>query len=373
MKKRYVLLGAIVAATGAGICWAKKHVKVKVCREYEKTNHTKEDGSTLFIGGAIEREDYLADLLDHKTGSFVITDPKGTYFDTFAEQLSERGYEIKVLNLTDSEKMEASGTQCFFDPFKYIDTSKGGEELVINTAKTLAGDNFFDEFEKNAVTSLLIACIYWLKENQCKEDGNNLKFLTYMLKEAKSNPTFCYLLEKSFMGISGQTKAKKYFQAAKQASGRELATVIQKTANILEQISHASGIEQQDSLDLKSIGEEKTALFIVTSENCREKKLIELLYTQLFTCVYKERRKDNMDELAEELPIYCFLSQFEEYPNITKLEEVIQTGRLYSVYPTVCVSKFDQERINPGYYDQIVSFNVSESEKVEKFLDQDHL
>lgn len=372
MKKRYVLLGALAAAAGAGAYWMKKHVKVVVHKECKEPDSREEDGSTLFVGGESEREEYLSDMLDQKIGSFVITDPKGRYFDKFAKQLSECGYEVKILNLTDSDKIENDcGTQCSFDPFEYIDTSKESEELVIDTVEILAGTNFRDEFEKKAVTYLLMACVYWLKENQCEADGNDLKFLSFMLKEAKNNPTFCYLLEKAFMGLSGQTKAKKYFQAAKQAAGRELVTVIQKAADRLEQISNANGIECRDNLELKNIGEDQTALFIITSEDCKEHKLIELLYMQLISCIYEERRKKTMDDLAKEWPVYCFLDQFEKYPNVPKIKETIQTGKLYSVYPVVCVPKFEQKKMNPADFDRITSCDIETFKKVEKCFERD--
>lgn len=244
--------------------------------------------------------------------SFVVTDPKGEILEAEAGMLEKKGYRIKVFNLTDMEHSNS------YNPFKYIRDNLG-VLIMINCliANTNNGQKGGDPFWEKSETILLQALVFYLIENkEIPEDQKNFTAIMRLLQEAEideKNPDKPSALDnrmKKHESIYENSQAVKAYKAFKIGAGKTLKSILISCNARLAvfNLPEIENLTMSDDLDLMSIGDEKTALFVVIpAADDTYNFLVSMMYSQLFEslyfraenqCPYEYYIKDGSDILA---------------------------------------------------------------------------
>jgi len=218
--------------------------------------------------------------------SMVILDPKGEIARDTGHLLKARGMEVKVLDLINMWR-----SHCY-NPFVYLKEDNDVQRLVTNLFKstTPKGAQSQDPFWDTAASMLLLALVFYLKY-EAPPDEQNFPMVMEMLRAAdvrEEDEGYQSPLDELFDRLEMRNPehiALKYYRDYRAGSGKTLKSIQITLAARLEKfnLESLSALTVTDELDLASIGEKKTALFIIIPDNDSSFNfLVSILYTQLF-------------------------------------------------------------------------------------------
>ncbi len=215
-------------------------------------------------------------------GSYVVTDPKGRLYDQTKSCLEKQGYCVKKIDFTQPTKSHR------YNPFSYIHT----EQDVLAMARMLAfrkeSISVKDPFWNEACVILYSSLISYLK-TECPERMQSFRNLSSLIALAQLDNQGTCELDQLFRRVEekkGETLATRQYKKFNAAASRTRASIL-ITANAQlvsfenEQLNELlSGI---DEIDITSIGERKTALFVVVSDTDRScDGIANLFFAQCF-------------------------------------------------------------------------------------------
>ena len=244
--------------------------------------------------------------------SFVITDPKGEILESEGEMLKKHGYKIKVFNLTDMKHSNS------YNPFEYIRDDLGVLMMINCLIKnTNNGQKGGDPFWEKSETALLQALVFYLKDNpDIPKDFKNFTNVMKLLQAADVNENDSNAqspLDKLFAKVEAQdpnSLAVKQYKTFKMGAGKTLKSILISCGVRLTvfNLPEIEDLTMNDDLNLASIGDEKTALFVVIpAADDTYNFLVSMMYSQLFEtlyyraeneCPYEYYIKDGTDVLA---------------------------------------------------------------------------
>ena len=223
--------------------------------------------------------------------SLVITDPKGEILESQGEMLKKHGYKIKVFNLTDMRHSNS------YNPFEYIRDDLGVLMMINCLIKnTNNGQKGGDPFWEKSETALLQALVFYLKDNpDIPMEYKNFTNVMKLLQAAEVNENDANAqsaLDKLFAKVEAENPnslAVKQYKTFKMGAGKTLKSIliscgVRLTVFNLQEIEN---LTMRDDLDLASIGDEKTALFVVIpAADDTYNFLVSMMYSQLFETLY---------------------------------------------------------------------------------------
>ena len=258
-----------------------------VAMSYDSFKHRR-NLNTLVCGGSGSGKTrfYGKPNLMQANTSFVVLDPKGELLRDCGYLLEQEGYVVKVLDLINMEK-----SFCY-NPLHYLDTDNDVQRLVTNLFKatTVKGSNNQDPFWDTAASMLLLALIFYLKY-EAPEEEQNFPMVMEMLRYGtvlEEDEGYQSPLDELFDVLGSRAPehiALKYYRNYRSAAGKTLKSIQITLASRLEKFNLESlaALSRTDELDLKSLGEKKTALFAIIPDNDTSFNfLVSILYTQLF-------------------------------------------------------------------------------------------
>jgi type IV secretion system protein VirD4 len=218
--------------------------------------------------------------------SMVILDPKGEIARDTGQLLKAQGMEVKVLDLINMWR-----SHCY-NPFVYLKEDNDVQRLVTNLFKstTPKGSQSKDPFWDTAASMLLLAMIFYLKY-EAPPDEQNFAMVMDMLRYAdvrEEDEQYQSPLDELFERLEMRNPehiALKYYRDYRAGSGKTLKSIQITLAARLEKFNLESlaALTVTDELDLASLGERKTALFVIIPDNDTSFNfLVSILYTQLF-------------------------------------------------------------------------------------------
>ena len=218
--------------------------------------------------------------------SMVILDPKGEILRDTGYLLAAQGMEVKVLDLINMWR-----SHCY-NPFVYLKDDNDVQRLVTNLFKatTPKGAQTQEPFWDTAASMLLLALIFYLKYEAPPEE-QNFSMVMEMLRCAEvreEDEMYQSPLDELFERLAMRNPdhiALKYYSDYRSGSGKTLKSIQITLAARLEKFNLESlaAMTITDELSLASIGEKKTALFVVIPDNDGSFNfLVSILYTQLF-------------------------------------------------------------------------------------------
>lgn len=274
------------------------------------TRKTRKNNNVLVIGGSGTGKSRFVvkpNIMQANT-SFVITDPSGDLLESTGHLLEEQGYDIKIFNLIEMENSDK------YNPFVYIrseeDVTRVVDCILKNTKsdkKQSGGDPFWDD----SIKALLSALFYYLWLEAPKEE-QNLKMIMKLIRmaevkeddsEFESDLDIMFrLLEEKYRdreeafneeGIkyveNGEHIAVKQYKVFKLAGAKTASSILVSLAVRLSafNLSKVANLTNEDTIDLSTIGDKKTALFVIIPDgNTTFNFLVAILYTQLFETLY---------------------------------------------------------------------------------------
>ena len=257
----------------------------------EKTNRNL---NVLVIGGSGAGKSFnlVGPNIMQANASFIITDPSGDLYSKYGTYLERKGYKIKCLNL---ERMEKSS---HYNPFHYIRDDADIPVLVTTIMDNTqdqnnkgGGDPFWEK-AMQLLLNALVAYLYHYVEEGCQNFAHIMK----LLKEAHINDaestTERTPLDKLFDDVAENDPngfALTQYRNFKVGNPKTLQSIlITATARLgIFDLQAVQNITNDDDIDLESIGDEKTALFVIvptgqTTYNC----IAAMMYSQFFQRAY---------------------------------------------------------------------------------------
>ena len=245
---------------------------------------------TLIIGGsgAGKTRYVIKPEILQMNCSFIVTDPSGELYRDMGQMLKNNHYNVKVFNTFDPRfSMQ-------YNPLQYIKTDSDVMKLVTtlikNTGEATGDNKYFDD----ATKLLLNAIILYLKDWCEPEDRNFSKVMEMVVMadvpENAKNPKSD--LDQLFDALEKEAPnalAVKMYKSFKSTSGKSLKSVLSSTATRLT-VFNFPEIERltcTDTIALDSLGDEKSALFIITPPSDNGFNfLVAMMYSQLFDSLY---------------------------------------------------------------------------------------
>ena len=315
--------------------------------------------NVLVIGGSGSGKTrfYVKPNLMQMHSSYVVTDPKGTLINECGKMLYDNGYEIKVLNTINFKKSMK------YNPFAYIKSEKDilklVQTIIANTKGEgeKAGEDFWVKAEKLYFTAL-IAYIYY----EAPVEEQNFATLLDMIDasevrendETYKNPVdrLFEALEKKDPHHFAVRQYKKYKLAADKTAESILISCAARLAPF--DIKELRNLMSEDELELDTMGDRKTALFVIISDTDDTFNfVVSIMYSQLFNLLC-DKADDVYDGM---LPIHvrCLLDEFANIGLIPKFEKLIATIRSREISASIILQAQSQlKAIYKDHADTIV-------------------
>jgi len=218
--------------------------------------------------------------------SMVILDPKGENARDTGHLLAAKGMTVRVLDLINMER-----SHCY-NPFVYLSNDNDVQRLVTNLFKatTPKGAQAQDPFWDTAASMLLMALVFYL-HYEAPPDEQNFAMVMEMLRAAdvrEDDEQYQSPLDVLFERLEMKSPnhiAVKYYHDYRSGSAKTLKSIHITLATRLEKfnLTALAALTVTDELDLATLGERKTALFVIIPDNDKSFNfLVSILYTQLF-------------------------------------------------------------------------------------------
>lgn len=253
---------------------------------------TRRNLNVFVIGGSGSGKSYnfVGPNLMQANSSYVVTDPSGGLFKEYGTFFEHMGYHVKCFNLN---RMKEGN---HYNPFRYIHGAKDVEILVTtlisNTTppEKSGGDPFWEKSE----TALLVALIAFL-HFYCEKSKQNFSNVMTLLRQADIDENDASLkseLDRKFEEVEAkdpESFAVKQYKTFKMGAGKTLKSILISCAVRLQafDLVDVSELTDTDDIDLDSVGDEKTALFVIIPTGEKTFNfLASMMYSQLFQRLY---------------------------------------------------------------------------------------
>ncbi|SDB06778.1 type IV secretion system protein VirD4 [Pseudobutyrivibrio sp. YE44] len=260
--------------------------------------------------------------------SYVVTDPKGDVVVKTGKTLFKHGYRLKIFNTINFAK------SMHYNPFEYIHSEKDILKLVNALITNTKGDGKEgDAFWTKAETLLYTALIGYIHYEAPEEEQNFSTLLDFLNAcevreddEDYENPVD--IMFKELEEKNPDHFAVRQYAKFKLAAGKTLKSILISCGARLApfDIKELRDITEYDELELDTLGDKKTALFLIMSDtDATFNFLISLIYTQLFNLLCEKAD----DVYGGRLPVHvrCLIDETANIGQIPNLEKLVATIR----------------------------------------------
>ena len=260
--------------------------------------------------------------------SYVVTDPKGTIVLECGNAMLKNGYKVKILNTINFSK------SMHYNPFAYVHSEKDILKLVTtlmtNTkGEGSGGDPFWEKSERLLLTAL-IAYLHYEAPVEEQNFATLLEMLNTMqvLEDDEEYQNPVDLLFEELAKKKPNSFAGRQYKLYKLAAGKTAKSILISCGARLApfDIQELRDLTMYDELQLDTLGDKKTALFLIMSDtDSTFNFLISMVYTQLFNLLC-----DKADDVyGGKLPIHvrCLIDECANIGQIPNLEKLVATIR----------------------------------------------
>ena len=302
--------------------------------------------NVLVIGGSGSGKTrfFVKPNLMQMHSSYCVTDPKGTIILECGKMLEDNGYEIKILNTINFKKSMK------YNPFAYIrsekDILKLVQTIIANTKGEgeKAGEDFWVKAEKLYYTALIGYIFY-----EAPKEEKNFATLLDMIDASEvreDDETYMNPIDRLFEALEKKEPthfAVKQYKKYKLAAGKTAKSILISCGARLApfDIQELRDLMQEDELELDTLGDRKTALFVIISDTDDTFNfVVSIMYSQLFNLLC-----DKADDVyGGRLPIHvrCLLDEFANIGLIPKFEKLIATIRSREISASIILQAQSQ-------------------------------
>lgn len=302
--------------------------------------------NVLVIGGSGSGKTrfFVKPNLMQMHSSYCVTDPKGTIVLECGKMLEDNGYEIKILNTINFKKSMK------YNPFAYIrsekDILKLVQTIIANTKGEgeKAGEDFWVKAEKLYYTALIGYIFY-----EAPKEEKNFATLLDMIDASEvreDDETYMNPIDRLFEALEKKEPthfAVKQYKKYKLAAGKTAKSILISCGARLApfDIQELRDLMQEDELELDTLGDRKTALFVIISDTDDTFNfVVSIMYSQLFNLLC-----DKADDVyGGRLPVHvrCLLDEFANIGLIPKFEKLIATIRSREISASIILQAQSQ-------------------------------
>ena len=317
-----------------------------------KSAKTARNKNVLIVGGSGSGKTrfFIKPNLMQLHSSYVVTDPKGQLVLETGRLLERTGCEIRVLNTINFKK------SMHYNPFAYIHSEKDILKLVTclianTTGSGQKGDEFWTNAEKLLYMSL-IGYIHYEAPEEEQNFGTMLEMLNSMEvredDEEFKNPVDCLFDE--LKAKDPEHFAVRQYAKYKLAAGKTAKSILVSCGARLApfDIAELRDVTAYDELALDTLGDRKTALFLIMSDtDSTFNFLISMVYTQLFNLLCEKAD----DVYGGRLPVHvrCLIDECANIGQIPNLEKLMATIRSREI--SACLVLQAQSQLKALYKD----------------------
>ncbi len=259
----------------------------------DHNNHNARNMNVFAVGGSGAGKTFglVGPNIMQANASFVITDPSGELFANYGAFLERQGYRVKCFNLDHMDRGN------HYNPFNYVHSDKDIATMVTTLISNTTppdqkgGDPFWEKSE----VALLQALIAYLYHYSNKEDQNfsSVMYLLHLAEVDEENPGLESPLDTLFREVEEKDPnsfAIKQYKTFKLGAGKTLKSILISVSVRLGAfaLDDVAKLTDTDDIDLDSIGDEKTAIFvIIPTVDTTFNFLASMMYTQLFQRSYE--------------------------------------------------------------------------------------
>ena len=282
--------------------------------------------------------------------SFVVTDPKGSIVTECGKMLLHYGYRLKILNTINFKK------SMHYNPFSYIHSEKDILKLVTALIANTKGEGKAgDDFWVKAETLLYTALIGYI-HYEAPDEEQNLSTLVEMvntMEVREDDEEFQNQVDLMFEDLAKEKPehfAVRQYKKYKLAAGKTAKSILISCGARLApfDIQELRELTAYDELELDTLGDRKTALFLIMSDTDDTFNfLISLVYTQLFNLLCEKAD----DVYGGRLPVHvrCLIDECANIGQIPKLEKLVATIRSREI--SACLVLQAQSQLKAIYKD----------------------
>lgn len=302
--------------------------------------------NVLVIGGSGSGKTrfYVKPNLMQMHSSYCVTDPKGTIVIECGKMLEDNGYEIKILNTINFKKSMK------YNPFAYIKSEKDilklVQTIIANTKGEgeKPGEDFWVKAEKLYYTAL-IGYIYY----EAPKEEKNFATLLEMIDASEvreDDENYMNPVDRLFEALEKKNPshfAVKQYKKYKLAAGKTAKSILISCGARLApfDIEELRELMKEDELDLDTLGDRKTALFVIISDTDDTFNfVVSIMYSQLFNLLCDKAD----DKYGGRLPIHVrfLLDEFANIGLIPKFEKLIATIRSREISASIILQAQSQ-------------------------------
>lgn len=283
--------------------------------------------------------------------SYVVTDPKGTLVLECGKMLERNGYEIKILNTINFKKSMR------YNPFAYLKSEKDILKLVQTIIANTKGEgeksteDFWVKAEKLYYTALI--GYIWYEAPKEEQNFTTLLAMVDASEVREEDENFKNAVDYMFEALEKEKPnhfAVKQYKKYKLAAGKTAKSILISCGARLApfDIQELRDLMKEDELELDTLGEKKTALFVIISDTDDTFNfVVSIMYSQLFNLLCDKAD----DEYGGRLPVHvrCLLDEFANIGLIPKFEKLIATIRSREI--SACIILQAQSQLKSIYKD----------------------
>ena len=282
--------------------------------------------------------------------SFVVTDPKGSVVVECGKMLRRFGYRIKIFNTINFKK------SMHYNPFAYIHSEKDILKLVTCLISNTKGDGKTgDEFWQKAETLLYCALIGYIHYEAPVEEQNFATLIEMLnsMEVREDDEEFENAVDLMFKELAKEKPdhfAVRQYAKYRLAAGKTLKSILVSCGARLApfDIEELREVTAYDELELDTLGDRKTALFLIMSDtDASFNFLISMIYSQLFNLLCEKAD----DVYGGRLPVHvrCLIDEAANIGQIPQLEKLVATIRSREI--SACLILQAQSQIKALYKD----------------------
>ena len=282
--------------------------------------------------------------------SFVVTDPKGSVVVECGKMLRRFGYRIKIFNTINFKK------SMHYNPFAYIHSEKDILKLVTCLISNTKGDGKTgDEFWQKAETLLYCALIGYIHYEAPVEEQNFATLIEMLnsMEVREDDEEFENAVDLMFKELAKEKPdhfAVRQYAKYRLAAGKTLKSILVSCGARLApfDIEELREVTAYDELELDTLGDRKTALFLIMSDtDASFNFLISMIYSQLFNLLCEKAD----DVYGGRLPVHvrCLIDEAANIGQIPQLEKLVATIRSREI--SACLVLQAQSQLKALYKD----------------------
>ena len=317
-----------------------------------KDPKTARNKNVLVVGGSGSGKTrfFIKPNLMQLHSSYVVTDPKGSIAVECGKLMLRNGYKVKIFNSINFKKSH------HYNPFAYIHSEKDILKLVTTLIANTKGDGKSgDDFWQKAEPLLYTALIGYIHYEAPEEEQNFATLIEFInaMEVREDDETFENNVDLAFKELASREPnhfAVRQYKKYKLAAGKTAKSInISCGARLAPfDIQELREITMYDELELDTLGDRKTALFLIMSDtDSTFNFLISMIYSQLFNLLCEKAD----DVYGGRLPVHvrCLIDECANIGQIPNLEKLMATIRSREI--SACLVLQAQSQLKALYKD----------------------